>query len=51
VRAKLRQAALALNGDQSPIAAEARTGLNASPFVAAQDDEFAVLQRMMDTWR
>jgi ABC-type phosphate/phosphonate transport system substrate-binding protein len=50
-RAKVRQAALALYGDPSPAAAEAREGLKTSPFVAGQDNEFAALQRLMDTWR
>lgn len=50
VRGKLRQAALALNKDGSALANEARTGLRTSPFVAGKNDEFASLQRMMDSW-
>jgi len=51
VRAKLRQAALALNADPSPLAGETREGLKSSPFVPGRDNEFAPLQRMMETWR
>jgi ABC-type phosphate/phosphonate transport system substrate-binding protein len=47
MRGKLRQAALALNKDGSPLAVEARAGLRTSPFVAGKDDEFEALQRMM----
>lgn len=49
-RAKVRQAAVALNKDASALAAEARESLRASPFVAGKDDEFEPLQRMMATW-
>src|SRR6185295_10213626 len=47
VRARLQQAALALNEDGSARAAQARAGLKTSPFVAGKDDEFQALQRMM----
>jgi ABC-type phosphate/phosphonate transport system substrate-binding protein len=50
MRDKLRQAALALNDDASPLAAEARANLRTSPFVAGKDDEFDALQRMMAAW-
>jgi len=49
-RAKVRQAAVALNKDSSAIAVEARANLRASPFVAGKDDEFQPLQRMMAAW-
>lgn len=48
VRSKVRDAVIALNGDASPLAAEARAGLTTSPLVAGRDDEFATLQRMME---
>ena len=49
LRARLRQAALALNNDQSPLAGQTRVRLRTSPFLAGQDREFLALQRMMDT--
>jgi len=49
LRAKLRQAALALNDDPSPLAVQARGSLRTSPFLPGQDGEFIALQRMMDT--
>ena len=50
LRAKLQQAAIALNEDASTRATEARAGLKTSPFVAGQDDEFQALQKMMTSW-
>jgi ABC-type phosphate/phosphonate transport system substrate-binding protein len=50
LRNKLRQAAIGLNSDPSPLAVEARSGLRTSPFVVGRDDDFAALQRMMETW-
>jgi len=50
MRAKLRQAALALNKDGSALAVEVRAGLKTSPFVAGKDDEFQALERMMMRW-
>ena len=50
LRSKLRQAALALNKDESALAVEVRAGLRTSPFVAGKDDEFQALQRMMMSW-
>lgn len=49
-RVKLRQAALALNRDGSPLAVEVGAGLKVSPFVAGKDNEFEALQRMMMRW-
>jgi len=48
LRAKLRQAAIALNNDPSPLAVQARARLRTSPFLPGQDGEFLALQRMMD---
>ena len=48
VRARLRRATLALNRDSSALAVEVRAGLRTSPFVPAQSDDFAALQRMME---
>ena len=48
VRAKLRRAALGLNGDSAALAVEVRAGLRTSPFVASHSDDFAPLQRMME---
>ena len=50
LRAKLQQAAIALNEDGSTRATEARAGLKTSPFVAGKDDEFQALQKMMTSW-
>ncbi len=50
LRARLQQAALALNEDGSTRAAQVRAGLKTSPFVAGKDDEFQALQRMMTSW-
>lgn len=50
-RARLRQAALQLAEDGSPLAVEAKAGLKASPFVASRPNEFAELQRIMDSWK
>lgn len=50
-RTRLRQAALQLAEDSSPLAAEAKAGLKASPFVASRPNEFAELQRIMDSWK
>jgi len=49
LRAKLRQAAIALNNDPSPLAVQTRARLRTSPFLPGQDGEFLALQRMMDT--
>jgi ABC-type phosphate/phosphonate transport system substrate-binding protein len=49
LRAKLRQAAIALNSDPSPLAVQTRGRLRTSPFLPGQDGEFLALQRMMDT--
>ncbi len=49
LRAKLRQAAIALNSDPSPLAVQTRGRLRTSPFVPGQNGEFLALQRMMDT--
>jgi ABC-type phosphate/phosphonate transport system substrate-binding protein len=49
LRAKLRQAAIALNNDPSPLAVQTRERLRTSPFLPGQDREFLALQRMMDT--
>jgi len=51
MRAKLRRAALGLGKDPSPLAAEARAGLRTSAFVAGHAEEFAGLQRMMESSR
>jgi ABC-type phosphate/phosphonate transport system substrate-binding protein len=48
IRAKLRRATLALNRDSSALAVEVRAGLRTSPFVTAQSEDFAALQRMME---
>jgi ABC-type phosphate/phosphonate transport system substrate-binding protein len=48
LRAKLRQAAIALNDDPSPLAVQTRTRLRTSPFLPGQDGEFLALQKMMD---
>ncbi len=48
LRAKLRQAAIALNNDPSPLAVQTRARLRTSPFLPGQDGEFLALQRMMD---
>jgi ABC-type phosphate/phosphonate transport system substrate-binding protein len=50
LRAKVRQAALALNKDGSALATEVRANLRTSPFVAGRDDDFQSLQRMMAMW-
>jgi hypothetical protein len=50
VRAKLQQAAIALNDDGSAHATEVRSGLKTSPFMAGKDDEFQALQKMMTSW-
>jgi ABC-type phosphate/phosphonate transport system substrate-binding protein len=50
LRAKLQQAAIALNEDGSTRATEVRAGLKTSPFVAGKDDEFQALQKMMTSW-
>src|SRR2546430_13538024 len=49
LRARLRQAAIALNDDPSPLAVQARGRLRTRPFLPGQDAEFIALQRMMDT--
>jgi len=49
LRAKLRQAAIALNSDPSPLAVQTRGRLRTSPFVPGQNGEFLALQRKMDT--
>ena len=49
LRAKLRQAAITLNNDPSPLAVQTRARLRTSPFLPGQDGEFLALQRMMDT--
>jgi len=49
LRAKLRQAAIALNSDPSPLAVQARARLRTSPFLPGKEGEFLALQRMMDT--
>ena len=49
LRAKLRQVAIALNNDPSPLAVQTRARLRTSPFLPGQDGEFLALQRMMDT--
>ena len=49
-RAKLRQAAVALNKDPSPLATETRARLRTGAFAAARDDEFQALQGMMARW-
>ncbi len=49
LRAKLRQAAIALNSDPSPLAVQARERLRTSPFLPGKEGEFLALQRMMDT--
>jgi ABC-type phosphate/phosphonate transport system substrate-binding protein len=49
LRARLRKAALTLNDDPSPLAAQTRVRLKTSPFLPGQDGEFIALQRMMDT--
>ena len=49
LRAKLRQTAIALNNDPSPLAVQTRARLRTSPFLPGQDGEFLALQRMMDT--
>src|ERR1700704_4223173 len=49
LRGKLRQAAIALNSDPSPLAVQARARLRTSPFLPGKEGEFLALQRMMDT--
>jgi len=49
LRAKLRQAAIALNNDPSSLAVQTRERLRTSPFLPGQDGEFLALQRMMET--
>ena len=49
LRAKLRQAALALNNDQTSLGVQARTRLRTSPFVPGEGEEFLALQRIMET--
>ncbi len=49
LRGKLRQAAIALNSDPSPLAVQARERLRTSPFLPGKEGEFLALQRMMDT--
>src|SRR6266853_4906181 len=49
LRAKLRQAVIALNNDPSPLAVQTRGRLRTSPFVPGQNGEFLALQKMMDT--
>jgi len=49
-RVKLRQAAVALDTDASPLAVEARARLRTGAFAVAKDDEFQALARMMTRW-
>jgi ABC-type phosphate/phosphonate transport system substrate-binding protein len=49
LRGKLRQAAMALNSDPSPLAVRARERLRTSPFLPGKEGEFLALQRMMET--
>jgi ABC-type phosphate/phosphonate transport system substrate-binding protein len=50
LRAKLIDAAVKLSTDNSPLAAELRANLRAGPFVPSKGDDFAGLQRMVETW-
>jgi len=49
LRGKLRQAAIALNSDPSPLAVQARERLRTSPFLPGKEGSSWPCQRMMDT--